>query len=227
MTSGSSALDEDLFLFLGLLLDLRRGDRHHDTIGLLHQLDATGELDVLELQVVADLERRDVQRHLLRDVARQALDLYLSSDEIEHTTLVLDPGRRADELDRDRHGDDLIHQDALKIDVQHLMGHRIGGDIANHGVTLLVGPHQLEQEDGVLASSLPQHLQEARLFDPDRHRLLVAAVDHGGDPPLASEATVGPFAGLLSLVDSNRDFVHLFVSLLENQTNRELTELCS
>ena len=54
-----------------------------------------GQLQVLRLDVLADVEVGDVELEVLRDVARQALDVDLAVHEVDHAALDLDTVGRA------------------------------------------------------------------------------------------------------------------------------------
>ena len=106
-------------------------------LGSSTSIDAFGQDQVLGLGVLADVERADVERELVRDLGRQALDLDLAGDEVEHAALVLDAVGHADDLDLDPHRHPLDQVDALEVDVQDAAVDGIDLQLADHGVVIV------------------------------------------------------------------------------------------
>src|ERR687898_1173562 len=121
-----------LFLFRRLLDDAgglhlllgdlrRRRDRDGDLFGLREQRHAFGEREVTERQVLVHAEVGDVERDLLRYIARERLDLYLVGDLLQDAALI-DARRVARNRERNRDLDALLHVHRREVYVDEKSG---------------------------------------------------------------------------------------------------------
>ncbi len=121
MTSGSAAAvgaaaaSAGAADFFGLRHD--HVDEHHVHLADRRPLRVGG--DVAHAHALVQHQLADVDLDVLRNVARQALDLDLAADELEDAALLLDALRLALDDDRNRDLEDAVHRDAVEVGVQH------------------------------------------------------------------------------------------------------------
>ena len=119
-----------------------------------HRLDALRQLQVQDVDRMADGQLPHVDLDEPRQVVRQAGDVELVEDVVRHPALLLHAGRRlgVDEVQRHLHVDLLVLGDALEVDVlhmplpgvhveraqQHVLGRAVELERQDRGVELLV-----------------------------------------------------------------------------------------
>ena len=104
---------------------LRGFDRDDDGVGGRDQREAGGQLHVAGGDVVADVERGDVDLELLRQLAGRALDVDRVRDDVHDAAAVFHARRNADRVNGDRCGDRFGLRDALEIGRDRTMRDRV------------------------------------------------------------------------------------------------------
>ena len=107
-------------------------------------------VQVADAHALVQHQLADVDRDVLRDVARQTLDLDLAVDEVDDAALLLDALGLALEHDRNRDGDRLVHRDLVEVGVEQLVVDRID--------LVLLDEHRV---------SPPSSFSPMRVFTPD------------------------------------------------------------
>src|SRR5690606_27716457 len=99
-------------------LDHRRQDRHDRLVGGDHQIDASGSLEVTEVNGIVNTEGRDIDLDEVGDFRRQTVDLDLALDRLQNSADV-DASRSADEMERHAQLQLGVHVDFVEIGMQN------------------------------------------------------------------------------------------------------------
>ena len=114
----------------------------------------------------------------------------LSSRDLLARDAALGDARRvvgADELERDRRVDLLIHADAQQVDMDRLAAHRMALEVLDDDRRALAAVEG-DLEDG---AGVGERVAQRPPVDGERLRILAATVDHAGYQALAAEAAGG------------------------------------
>src|SRR5439155_11279949 len=152
--------------------------------GFVVDVDARGQPQVGDPDVVADGELRDVVLDRHRDVARHRLDRQREELLLEEATVAY-ADRLAGEVDGDLGGDGDVAPDADEVDVHEVAAGRVPLDLPREGEDALAV--DLERDQGVGPALARQDVCQL----PGRHRhrpgVGAEAVDHRGNEALAPQ----------------------------------------
>ncbi len=192
---GRRSLDD----FRRRLLLLFHPQRHHvryDACRLRQHFDFLAHRQVGHTQVVADGQLRYIHGDVVRDVVREALDLYLAQDELEDPTLHLHAFGLAGDVNGDFELQPGVAGHAHHVHVQQVAVGRIHLPVPQHHTGGRFTPN-VQREDGVVAGLGVQDLGDFPGVDHDGDRRPAAPVHHGRDASRMSQASRGVLAEIL------------------------------
>ncbi len=191
---GGLRLGDRGLLGLDLGAQHRRRDDVGDRIGRLAGVGAGRDLDVGDVDHVADLAAGQVDLDGVRDLVRGDVELEGVVRDVEGAAALLDARGRVlvDEVHRhgDRHG--LARDDPQEVDVHRHAGDRIELEVARDGAQLAAADGDLEH-GGLEPAGIDQRAGTDEV-DGDGDRRLARAVDDGGNLALATNGPGGPLA---------------------------------
>src|SRR5262249_11373262 len=171
----------------GNLFGAHRDNVSDHCLGGAEQPHRAGHRDSAGADALADHQAADVDLKVLGNFIRQALDLDFARDDLEQAALELDTRRLADRHNGNRDADALLEVDALQVGVNQIAANRIALLVHHHdGSTLAALDSQVENR--VVAGLAVQDLDQLLGADPDGDRILVGAVNHGGNESADAQA---------------------------------------
>src|SRR5207237_10192268 len=87
----------------------------HNLIGRFQHFNLHGSWNIGDTQGLVDSEIAHVHVDTLGNVAGQTLDLDLTDDQLENSTIYFDASRFADDVNRHRHADRHVHTDSIEV----------------------------------------------------------------------------------------------------------------
>src|SRR3954447_11848299 len=159
---------------------------------------ALGQLDLADVQRVADVEAGEGGHELARDRVGRADQLDLAADDVQHAAAA--QARAAvlvDEADRHREGQRGALGGTQEVDVQRVVGHRVELRLARQHADGAVAEVEVEHrvEEARVGADRELHLLER---EGDRERLLAAAVDDRRHLAGATQRAGGPLAEVVA-----------------------------
>ncbi len=184
-------------------VDLLRDAVADVVVGLVVQdLDALGELQVLDRDRLVERQAADLDEDDLRKAGRRALDDQLGEDRLEDPA-VGEALRDALELDRELGLDLVVLVDALEVDVDDGIGQGVVLELAEDGLLGLLAELQLDE----LAAGLEEAL-ERLVADGDVGIGATQAVEDGRDVAARPHAASLGGALLVATRDGELDEFH-------------------
>src|SRR6188472_2418979 len=163
----------------------RAGGEHQ--LRIVEKGDALDRGQVLDAQRDPDLERRDVELHVLGDAGRESLELHLAADELNDAAL-LRARRLADELEADRGLDRAVETHLVEVDVGERAADRVALEVLEDGVMGRRLPLDHDVDDRVEPRRAGQRGPKAALVHDDRARVTLPVEDARHQTLLAKAA---------------------------------------
>ena len=139
--------------------------------------DACRQFQIRQVQDVADLQRTHVDDDGFRQIFRQTGHFHFDDVVVDQTFLVLHPDALffVDEVQRNLHGDFLVREDALEVDVHRLVRRRMPLHVAREH--LATGATEFQRENLREERIRLDRLRQVVLDQRNVHRRLTASVD--------------------------------------------------
>ena len=147
----------------------------------------------------------------VRDLGRIAVQLELVLDDVENAA-ALEAGRGFLVIETHRHVDrDLgVLADAQEVDVDRPARNRVEVDRLGQRAVRLAG--DVDHHDRVHEVAGRKHLAQKLLFDVNRKRLFLLAVNHGRHPAIAAQCSRGSLASPFTRLGGQRQlFAHFAI----------------
>ena len=174
--------------------------------------DSVRQLDLADVDRIADLQPVERDVDFVRDVRRVADQLELVLDDVEHAA-ALEARRLVFIVEAHGHRDVNLGvlADAQEIDVDRPARDRVEVDRLRQGPVRLA--LEVDHHDRVHEVAGREHLGQKLLLDMDREGLFLFAVNHGGYPSIAAQCSGGSLASPVARFGGQRQLFAHFACL--------------
>ena len=140
-----------------------------ERLRIAHRLPRRPAEELPETYALTDLQRRDIDLDMLRNLGRQTGNGHLPLDEVDEAAVNLDPFRLPRELDAHGDGDDPVHGDPIEIDMKKPVRDGVDQVVLDQHLGR-VRTADGETDQGIGAGVRVQHPQQGAGLDTDGDR---------------------------------------------------------